>query len=357
MNIKSLIRRAKAETAEPGSVAVGKAASDVEGDICKDIGAATAVGANVGRLELPEAGLPAVDELGAAVGGGGAESVWLVEDWLPADVEQQILALLRGPHCGDFVQLRGKRTARFGGDPGPPFAQEPLAPWLQQLCLAVGSSLDAGALRLGAESEDGVQSAGGVLAGVSEASPCRTPNHVLVNQYRPGEGIMPHTDGPAYDRWAAILSLGCAAVFDFWRDHAHTTSGSPPVRSLLLPPRSLLVFTGKAYSAHLHGISARRVDELEEGRVGNWSRVADRLRRQGRPYPEWAERQLEVPPEQLFASGEGQGDEGQPGAAAVAVPSLGLNRADRFSLTLRRVPPLAAAPPVGPVGEAAEGGA
>mmetsp|Transcript_73541 Transcript_73541/g.239347 ORF Transcript_73541/g.239347 Transcript_73541/m.239347 type:complete len:126 (-) Transcript_73541:44-421(-) len=81
-------------------------------------------------------------------------------------------------------------------------------------------------------------------------------------------------------------------------------------------------------------------------------------RRQGRPYPEWAERQLEVPPDQLFASGEGQGDEGQPGAAAVAVPSSGLNRADRFSLTLRRVPPLAAAPPpVGPVGEAAEGGA
>jgi len=346
MNIKSLIRRAKAETAEPGSGAVGRAATDVEGDICKDTSAATAVNANVGRLELPEAGPPAVDELGAAVGGAGAEPVWLVEDWLSAGVEQQILALLRGPQCDDFVQLRGKRTARFGGDPGPPFAQEPLAPWLQQLCLAVGSSLD------------GVQSADGLVVGVSEASPCRTPNHVLVNQYRPGEGIMPHTDGPAYDRWAAILSLGGAVVFDFWRDHAHTTSGSPPVRSLLLPPRSLLVFMGNAYSAHLHGISARRVDELEEGRVGNWSRVADRLRRQGRPYPEWAERQLEVPPDQLFASGEGQGDEGQPGAAAVAVPSSGLNRADRFSLTLRRVPPLAAAPPpVGPVGEAAEGGA
>ena len=24
------------------------------------------------------------------------------------------------------------------------------------------------------------------------------PNHVLLNKYKPGDGIMPHSDGPAY---------------------------------------------------------------------------------------------------------------------------------------------------------------
>src|ERR1700742_3358607 len=31
-----------------------------------------------------------------------------------------------------------------------------------------------------------------------ENSPHKAPNHVLVNEYKSGEGIMPHEDGPAY---------------------------------------------------------------------------------------------------------------------------------------------------------------
>lgn len=59
----------------------------------------------------------------------------------------------------------------------------------------------------------------------------------------PGQGILPHTDGPAYSPWAAVLSLGSAAVFEFWRDHAHAASGEASVLAVLLPPRSLLVFS------------------------------------------------------------------------------------------------------------------
>lgn len=32
-------------------------------------------------------------------------------------------------------------------------------------------------------------------------------NHVLINEYRPGEGIMAHQDGPLYTSAVAILSL------------------------------------------------------------------------------------------------------------------------------------------------------
>eukprot|EP00897_Mesotaenium_endlicherianum_P009546 jgi/Mesen1/861/ME000114S10941 len=40
-------------------------------------------------------------------------------------------------------------------------------------------------------------------------------NHVLVNEYKPGQGIMPHQDGPLYHPVVAILSLGSSAVMHF----------------------------------------------------------------------------------------------------------------------------------------------
>ncbi|CAK7323456.1 unnamed protein product [Dovyalis caffra] len=40
-------------------------------------------------------------------------------------------------------------------------------------------------------------------------------NHVLINEYLPDQGIMPHQDGPAYFPVVAILSLGSPVVMDF----------------------------------------------------------------------------------------------------------------------------------------------
>ncbi|RDX79285.1 Alpha-ketoglutarate-dependent dioxygenase alkB-like 6, partial [Mucuna pruriens] len=99
-------------------------------------------------------------------------------------------------------------------------------------------------------------------------------NHVLINEYLPNQGIMPHQDGPAYFPVVAILSLGSPVVMDFtpharfkldsqddidkdsdggteignkWLDDHHPFS-------VLLMPRSLLIFKNKAYSDYLHGI-------------------------------------------------------------------------------------------------------
>lgn len=43
----------------------------------------------------------------------------------------------------------------------------------------------------------------------------QAPNHVLVNSYQPGEGILPHEDGPLYHPQVAILSLAAPAVVRF----------------------------------------------------------------------------------------------------------------------------------------------
>ncbi|KAK7270769.1 hypothetical protein RJT34_26178 [Clitoria ternatea] len=101
-------------------------------------------------------------------------------------------------------------------------------------------------------------------------------NHVLINEYLPNQGIMPHQDGPAYFPVVAILSLGSPVVMDF-TPHARlkldsqddtdkdSEGGSFEIAkdkwldghhpfSILLMPRSLLIFKDKAYSDYLHGI-------------------------------------------------------------------------------------------------------
>ncbi|CAI5964753.1 unnamed protein product, partial [Closterium sp. NIES-65] len=143
-------------------------------------------------------------------------------------------------------------------------------------------------------------------------------NHVLVNEYHEGQGIMPHQDGPAYFPCVAILSLGlpgtmvfsphqrllegssesgressegaCEAALDLMhaqhqrlleggreevlgeseregdgndvmeREEAgkKNSSGDAVVmrESVALPPRSLLVFKDQAYTDYLHAATA-----------------------------------------------------------------------------------------------------
>jgi alkylated DNA repair protein alkB family protein 6 len=105
--------------------------------------------------------------------------------------------------------------------------------------------------------------------------PSAPPNHVLLNEYQPGQGIMPHTDGPMYENCTATLSLTSSVVMEFtkrWTEQEqinnplempHTTQ-TPPESSpssscssplkVLLQPGSLLVFQDDAYINYCHGI-------------------------------------------------------------------------------------------------------
>lgn len=49
-----------------------------------------------------------------------------------------------------------------------------------------------------------------------EYAPHKAPNHVLVNEYKPGEGIMAHEDGAAYWPVVATVSLGASIVLDIY---------------------------------------------------------------------------------------------------------------------------------------------
>ncbi len=118
-----------------------------------------------------------------------------------------------------------------------------------------------------------------VNRGVFPSSLGKPPNHVLLNEYQPGQGILPHTDGPRYEHRTATLSLGSDVVIEFTKRLASNEIGSTkpttisnkssggeheaekdevdnvvsPIQ-ILLESGSLLVFDDDAYLNYCHGI-------------------------------------------------------------------------------------------------------
>lgn len=90
-----------------------------------------------------------------------------------------------------------------------------------------------------------------------------------MNDYLPGQGIMPHEDGAAYFPVVATVSLGGSIVLDVVDKAAHAEER----RSwrIMQEPRSLLVTTDAAYRETLHGIAEVAEDrDLDERTVVNW---------------------------------------------------------------------------------------
>ncbi|KAF2680410.1 hypothetical protein K458DRAFT_311869 [Lentithecium fluviatile CBS 122367] len=130
------------------------------------------------------------------------------------------------------------------------------------------------------------------LLGIFEDTPHEGPNHVLINEYRRGEGIMPHEDGPAYAPVVATVSLGAPICLEITRKSAaadeemqvhsdeavstNTRSQYIAPTRILQEPLSLLITTGPAYKDLLHGISPVEIDDnLNAETVANWNLLAD----------------------------------------------------------------------------------
>jgi alkylated DNA repair protein alkB family protein 6 len=87
-------------------------------------------------------------------------------------------------------------------------------------------------------------------------------------RYLPGQGILPHTDGPAYLPCTTTLSLGSHTVLCLRSPPSSSSSDSPSAPpevqkiDLYLPPRSLLVLRCDLYSTYLHGIQPHSIDSI-----------------------------------------------------------------------------------------------
>jgi alkylated DNA repair protein alkB homolog 6 len=171
-----------------------------------------------------------------------------------------------------WVELRGRRLLNLGGlVTKSGLVPAPLPKWLVPL-------MDRTRDRVG-----GFGVGGGGDGGRASGAPLPPPppNHALVNMYHPGEGILPHQDGPAYVPKVAIVSIGSPAVLRFWRrrrrggggegegEGGSGSDGAPvpgvdrPDASVLLEPRSLVVFEGEAYTDCYHGIEACEQEAID----------------------------------------------------------------------------------------------
>jgi alkylated DNA repair protein alkB family protein 6 len=102
-------------------------------------------------------------------------------------------------------------------------------------------------------------------------SPHTAPNHVLVNEYLPGQGIMPHKDGSAYHPVVCTISLGAALCLDIYGTKEDGTIEAEPKWKIFQEPRSLLITTGELYTDYLHGIADVTEDvNLDPKTVSNW---------------------------------------------------------------------------------------
>lgn len=122
-----------------------------------------------------------------------------------------------------------------------------------------------------------------------DESPHKQANHVLVNEYNPNEGIMPHEDGAAYHPIVATVSLGANLVLDIYEKRSSDSTGGTSVSAertgdsrpvprwrIFQEPRSLLITTGAAYTDLLHGIAEVEADEgLSAETVANWDNLGE----------------------------------------------------------------------------------
>jgi alkylated DNA repair dioxygenase AlkB len=186
----------------------------------------------------------------------------------PQEASMLVSQLLALP---GWRMLPQRRLLSLGGTPHPSGAwTEPLPPFLAALAMRM--------------------------------APCfhgHVPDQVLVNEYCDGQGIDAHNDGPLFESEVCILSLESSALLEFVHPVETTLEGSalnnpsprPPLvsraapgamadpaavglvradkaavvvaASVLLQPRSVVVFSGPAYAQVQHRIQGRMRDPID----------------------------------------------------------------------------------------------
>lgn len=108
--------------------------------------------------------------------------------------------------------------------------------------------------------------------GMFAGSPHHAPNHVLVNEYLPGQGIHAHEDGPAYYPAVCTITLGSHCVY-----HVHDKQDRRCLINLIQEPGSMLVTMNGTYSDYLHSIEEVKVDEdLSSQAIANWRMLSSK---------------------------------------------------------------------------------
>ncbi|XP_023706518.1 alpha-ketoglutarate-dependent dioxygenase alkB homolog 6 [Cryptotermes secundus] len=120
-------------------------------------------------------------------------TVYYIPDFITVEEEASVIAHVNSAPKPKWTQLSHRRLQNWGGIPHPKgMVAEKLPEWLLVFTQKIGK-LD-------------------LFGG-------KQPNHVLVNEYQPGEGIMPHLDGPLFYPTVTTISCGSHTMLNFYCPH------------------------------------------------------------------------------------------------------------------------------------------
>lgn len=166
------------------------------------------------------------------------DAVYYIPNYITEDDEKHLLSCIdsQPSERWSYLQHANRRLQRWGGEVTPKGLEniESLPQWLEKISETLS------------------------LEKITE----KKTNHVLLNEYPPGIGIMPHTDGPLYHPYVVILSLGSHACFEFFKDYTNYKAENYAAK-LLVEPRSLLIFEKEAYTKYLHAIHDSAFDPID----------------------------------------------------------------------------------------------
>ncbi|KAI8996254.1 hypothetical protein BD414DRAFT_408782 [Trametes punicea] len=227
----------------------------------------------------------------------GTATAYYIPEFITEEEEQYLIRKIHDAPQPWWKRLQNRRDVRAS-----------LAK-LRLLCY-LGGDLTAKKTLIPQEMPSFVTQYPNIIGRIGDTGAFKSSAHGQPNHYAPGQGIMPHEDGPAYHPVVATLSLGSHAVFNYYKYKADddsapsqaeqsagtttaagpmsaTGSGKPidpkPMLSLLLEPRSLVITTASLYTSHLHGIDEVRKDHFEadgrtpQERIANYEMLRDKV--------------------------------------------------------------------------------
>ncbi len=96
------------------------------------------------------------------------------------------------------------------------------------------------------------------------------PDQIIVNEYKPGEGLKPHFDRKDYYQNVIIgLSLGSGTIMEFYKNKP-----IPEKKKIYIPPRSLYIIKDDARYIWKHGIPPRKYDEINGKKIPRETRIS-----------------------------------------------------------------------------------
>ena len=114
------------------------------------------------------------------------------------------------------------------------------------------------------------------------------PNHVLINEYEPGQGISPHLDGSLFYPTIATISLGSHTVLNFYQPLSKQEMSNSCCSSLedrlkfkiYIPRRSLILIQDQMFHHYLHGIEGNLLRGIDNKTVRRFKRKQNNLKLQ-----------------------------------------------------------------------------